>query len=217
MDCMIRTGQTGRSTRGKSRLFSMVAVAGLLLAGANARAACGSFAQATTGKAHPASWDLQSGRAHLTYVEEGLNPIVGLWHVTFTAKGNGSGGPPDGAPIDNAIVTWHNDRTEIMNSDRPAQDGQFCMGVWEEVGKCQYKLNHFAWAGNDTTNAPDGIGKLAGPSHIVEEVTLNPDGKHFTGTFTLDAYDSSNNLATHIVGVIAGTRITTSTTVDDLL
>jgi hypothetical protein len=42
-------------------------------------------------------------------------------------------------------------------------------------------------------------------------------GKHYTGTFTLDAYDPLGNSLAHIVGVIAGTRITLNTTVGDLL
>ncbi len=142
--------------------------------------------------------------------------IVGMWHVTLTAKGNGTDGPPDGAPIDNALVTWHSDGTEIMNSGRPPQDGQFCMGVWKRTGALKYKLNHFAWAGNDTENAPGGIGNAAGPTHIVEEITLCPGGNQYEGAFTLDAYDINGNL-TRIVGVLKATRITIDTTVKDLL
>jgi hypothetical protein len=223
MDCIIRKSETrscGKAAR-KSRLFrgasTLVAVASLLFVAANARASCGSFSQLGAGKpAHPAAWDTQSGRAHLTEIDEPRTSIVGMWHVTFTAQGN-SEGPPDNTPIDNAVVVWHSDRTEIMNSGRPAQDGDFCLGVWEEVGRCHYKLNHFAWAGNDTTNAPGGIGNPAGPTHIVEDVTVSPDGKHYSGTFTLDAYDTSFNPTTHIVGVINGTRITMGTTVNDLM
>ncbi len=177
----------------------------------NGVAECGS-----TGKpAHPAHWEGPSERAQLMLVEEEVAPIVGMWHVTFTAEGNKEG-PPDGTPIDNALVTWHSDKTEIMNSGRPPQDGNFCMGVWEEVGHCKYKLNHFA-GGNDTTNAPGGIGSPTGPTHLREEVTVSPDGKHYTGTFILDAYDTSFNRTAHIVGVLHGTRITMSTTEDDLM
>lgn len=57
------------------------------------------------------------------------DPIVGMWKVAFLAKGNtGLDAPPDGTPIDSAIVQWHADGTEIMNSGRPAQDGNFCLG-----------------------------------------------------------------------------------------
>jgi hypothetical protein len=225
MDCSIRKTETPASAKPawKPRLFrgasTLVAVTGLLLVAASARASCGNFSQAAAGKqAHPASWDTQSGRAHLMEVgeREQRASIVGMWHVTFTAQGN-TPGPPDNTPIDNAIVVWHSDGTEIMNSARPAQDGDFCLGVWEEVGRCKYKLNHFAWLANDTTNAPGGIGSPSGPTHITEEVTVSEDGKQYSGTFTLDAYDTSFNLTTHIVGVIKGTRITMATTVDDLM
>lgn len=91
------------------------------------------------------------------------------------------------------------------------------MGVWEQVGPLKYKLNHYAWGGNDTTNAPTGIGNPTGPTHVTETIDLCADGKHFTGHFTLDAYDPSGNQVAHIVGVLKGTRITLSTTVGDLL
>ena len=45
----------------------------------------------------------------------------------------------------------------------------------------------------------------------------SPDGNHYTGTFTLDAYDTSGNVATHITGVLSATRITMNTKVPDLL
>jgi hypothetical protein len=139
-----------------------------------------------------------------------------MWHVTFTAKGNEQG-PPDGTPIDNALVVWHSDHTEIMASDRPPQDGNFCMGVWEKTGKSKYTLNHIPWLNNDTANAPSGVGNPTGPVRIIENVTLSPDGKHFTGTFILNAHDLSGNLIAHITGVLSGTRVTVNTTVPDLL
>jgi len=220
MDSIIRNTQPCGKPGWESRLFrgafTIVAVVSLLFVAASARASCGSLSQVGAGKpAHPASWSLQSGRAYLTQVNEPMASMVGMWHVTFTAKGN-SEGPPDNTPIDNAIAVWHSDNTEVMNSGRPAQDGDFCLGVWEEVGKCQFKVSHWAWMGNDTTN-PGGVGKPTGPTHIVEEVTLSEDGKKFSGTFTLDAYDTSFNLTTHIVGTLQGTRITLGTTVDELM
>jgi hypothetical protein len=52
---------------------------------------------------------------------------------------------------------------------------------------------------------------------LVGDVTVGPDGKHYSGTFTLDAYDTSFNQTAHRVGVINGTRITMGTTVNDLM
>ncbi len=201
------------------------AVAGLALALTTVPSALAACGQPAT-KGHPASWDVLPGGTQLTMAAFGGNfrnageevdPIVGMWHVTFTAQGNGKEGPPDKTPIDNAIIVWHSDKTEIMNSARPAQDGNFCLGVWESLGGCKYKLSHIAWLSNDTTNAPEGIGKPQGPTHFMEEVMLSEDGKSYSGTFTLDAYDTSFNPVQHIVGVIKGTRITTSTTIEDLM
>jgi hypothetical protein len=167
---------------------------------------------------HRQSWQgsdsLQAGS--LLRVADDSDPIVGMWHVTFTAQGNEIG-PPDGTPIDNSLVTWHSDGTEIMNSIRPPQDGQWCMGIWQKKGKNTYKLNHLAWFGNDTANAPGGIGNPTGPARFFQQITLSADGNHYSGMFTLDAYDTSGTQVAHIVGVIAATRITVNTTVPDLL
>lgn len=200
----------------KTKIMVLAFISACLL-GATANAACGNSSKfgATL---HRQSWQgsdsLQPGS--LMRIAGVGDPIVGMWHATFTAQGN-EVGPPDGVTIDNSLVTWHSDGTELMNSARPPQDGDFCMGVWKKTGSFTYKLNHFAWFANDTANAPTGIGNPTGPTRILEEVTLSPDGKHYTGTFTLDAYDTSGTQVAHIVGVIAATRITLDTTVSDLL
>src|ERR1700723_3223717 len=187
----------------------------------NALAQCGLPAKLV----HPASWHPQDGNMHLMRAalsgaqfhadEQNGAAIVGMWHVTFTAKTMNGASIPE-TVIDNAMVVWHSDKTEIMNSGRPAQDGDFCLGVWEALGGCKYKLSHIAWAGNDTTNAPEGIGMPQGPTHIVEEVMLSEDGKSYSGTFTLTAYNTSFKSVQTIVGVIKGTRVTTSTTIEEL-
>jgi hypothetical protein len=51
------------------------------------------------------------------------------------------------------------------------------MGVWKKAGKNTHKLDYFAWFGNDTTNAPSGIGNPTGPTRIVQQVSVSPDGK----------------------------------------
>jgi hypothetical protein len=196
----------------------MTLALGIILMGAiltaKANAACGSAGKSGAAL-HSQSWqgsETANAASLLLVSDREDERIVGMWHVTFTAEGNtGPEAPPDNTPIDNALVVWHSDKTEIMNSARPPQDGDFCLGVWEKTGKSRYKLNHFAWLANDTTNAPSGIGNPAGPTHIVEDVILSADGNHYVGTFTLDAYDTSNNRVAHIIGVIKGTRITVNT------
>ena len=78
----------------------------------------------------PMSWNLQSRGALPSLLrtafddDEGREPsIVGMWHVIFTAQtANGDAIPGSGQVIDNAVVVWHHDGTEIMNSARSAQD-----------------------------------------------------------------------------------------------
>jgi hypothetical protein len=74
-----------------------------------------------------------------------------------------------------------------------------------QTGASTYVLNHFA-AGWDPTGTT-----LIGPGNIREKVTLGPNGNQFSGTFTVDQYDESNNLLAHLQGTITATRITVTT------
>jgi hypothetical protein len=179
---------------------------------AMAAAQCGT----PTAKLHKQAWRVGDPTALLTQAADPGEAIVGMWHVMFTAEGN-SGGPPDGTPIDNALIVWHSDGTEIMTSMRPPQDGDICMGVWKKVGPGQYRVNHIAWFGNDTTNAPSGIGNPVGPSRIIEKVTVSADGSCLRGTFSLRATDTAGNTTALILGTITGTRVTVETTIPELL
>ena len=67
---------------------------------------------------------------------------------------------------------------------------------------------------NDTNN---GIGEPQSPTRITETVTLGSDCNHFSGTFTLDAYDTTGKTSSIVYRVVTATRVTTSTTVPDLL
>jgi hypothetical protein len=226
----VRAGKASQEENKMKATNKAIAVFNAILFGTAfvsiAGAQCGS---STNTHPAPASWhplDPSPEQAHFALASFGFQTvsdnnaddekIVGMWHVTFTAKGNG-GGPPDGTPIDNAIIVLHSDKTEIMVSSRPPQDGNVCMGVWERTDKCKYLVNHIGWAGYDTTNAPEGIGNPTGPTRIVENIFLSPDGNHFTGRFTLTAHDTSGNETAHIIGDMHGTRVTVHTKVSDLL
>jgi hypothetical protein len=194
--------------------LGLILVAAVLTVTANAQCGSQSGAVLRHQSWQPGGGQYQSGSFLLASETSATDPIVGMWHVTFTAEGN-TAGPPDGTPIDNAIVHWHSDGTEIMNSGRPAQDGNFCLGVWEKVGTSSYLLNHFA-LGNDTENAPSGIGNPAGPTRILEKIFLSADGNSYTGTFSLTAHSTSGTQVARIVGAISATRITVSSTVNQL-
>jgi hypothetical protein len=143
-----------------------------------------------------------------------LEPIAGLYEVTMTAKGNGSMGLPDGALVDHAYSAWHADGNEIMNSGRPAGDGNFCMGTWAQTGSRTYTLSHFmlSWAQSLDPNGVDIDNTFVGPASIQETVTLARDGQSYTGTFVLTQYDTNYNIilpgGIPIKGTVTGTRKT---------
>jgi hypothetical protein len=91
------------------------------------------------------------------------DPIVGFWRVDLISEGNS--GIPDGTVLDAGFTQWHSDGTEILNSSRVPDTGNFCLGVWEKTGTSKYKLNHFGISWN-----PDET--LLGPANIREEITL---------------------------------------------
>ena len=138
---------------------------------------------------------------HLQFValQEDAAPIVGLWKFSFVAEGNAE--IPDGVVIDSGYVTWHADGTEIMNSGRAPMTGSFCMGAWKRVGRV-YKLNHYALSWD-----PSGT-NLVGPANIRERVHVDAGNNSYSGTFTLDQYDTGGNVLVHIQGTVTGERIT---------
>jgi hypothetical protein len=199
----------------------MTAALGMIFLGAllavTASAECGvSGLPQINGKYHKQAWQAGNPAAALVLTGDEQDGIVGMWHATFTGD-HINGSSVDAFPVDNSLVVWHRDHTEIMNSVRPPQDGDFCMGVWERTGQFKYRLNHFAWFGNDTTNAPSGIGNPQGPARVIENITLDPDGDHYEGRFTLIATNVSGKTTVTITGSIKATRITMSTTIKDLL
>jgi hypothetical protein len=185
----------------------------------------GALAQCISTKlVKPSSWQPKMGGVHLMTTafgddrDENSPSIVGMWHAVFTAHSiNGEEIPSPGAVVDNSVVGWHADGTEIMNSSRPAQDGNFCLGVWKKTGRLSYFLNHIPWQGNDPSGGPSGIGNPQGGAQLLEQVTLSPDGDHYSGTFTVTAYDTSGNIEVTATGTLSATRITTGTKFTDLL
>lgn len=209
---------------------------GLAAAGALATAvlAAGSGAQCLTGggsyqKSTPSN---SQPVGHARLIPAGYNngaefepnaAIVGMWHVklvsqTITYFNGGQPLPfPEGIVFDAGYQQWHNDGTEMLNSGgRPPFISSFCMGVWQQVGLRTFKLNHFAISWTFDPNSP--VGTRTGPTSIVEQVTVSPDGKSFTGNFTITDYletdtpgGSSILKQDTISGPITGTRIDVNT------
>ena len=173
-----------------------------------ARADCGSYtstgqrpipALALRPLLRPAAFRL-AGLAVAARDDDNDAAIVGMWKVQFVSEG--TNGIPDGTMIDSAYAQWHSDGTEIMNSGRPPITSSFCLGVWKKTGESTYKLNHFALSWD-----PSGT-VFVGPANIRENVTLNAQGNSFSGTFTIDQFDTNGNTLAHIVGKINAQRVT---------
>ncbi|MDE2294277.1 MAG: hypothetical protein KGL36_02340 [Gammaproteobacteria bacterium] len=138
--------------------------------------------------------------------------IVGLWKFEMLAKSTATNTNPmpDGAVVDFGVTAWHSDHTEIMNSGaRNPADGDFCQGVWKQVGPATFRLNHIAiaWGG----------GSYVGPAQIQFLVTVDPTGNHYAGKFTLTQYVATitpghefdeNAVAVRITGTVTATRLT---------
>lgn len=126
--------------------------------------------------------------------------IVGMWKFEFISQGNLGLGIPDGVVLDSGFQTWHADGTELTNSARPPQDGDFCMGVWA-YDKTGYRLNHYA-LGNNLDGTP------AGPANIRERVTVSRDGNSLSGLFSIDQYDLAGTVVlVHLDGTFSATRV----------
>lgn len=117
--------------------------------------------------------------------------MVGLWKVVYFSGG---------VVVDQAFDAWHSDGTETLNDTPPPATGNVCLGVWSQKGNV-YKLNHPSWTF-------DANGNLNGTAVIRESVTVDSHGNSFSGTFTVDVYDLSNNLLYHVAGTVSGERIT---------
>jgi hypothetical protein len=127
--------------------------------------------------------------------------IVGFWNFTFVSEGNP--GIPDGTVIDAGYVAWHSDGTEFTNSgSRPPMTGNFCMGVWKQTKHSTFKLNHFGLSWDPTGTV------FIGPANIRSEVTVDRGKQSYSGTFTIDQYDTNGNLLAHIAGNVTAQRIT---------
>jgi hypothetical protein len=159
----------------------------------------------------PSAWQPQMGGAHLLKAEFGEPSIAGMWHVVFTGQTMNGGAYTLPNPFDNSVVVWHPDGTEIMNSSRPAQDGNFCLGVWTQTGRLRYFLNHIPWQGNDPMGNPQG------GAQILEKIQLSPDGNSYSGSFSFVAYDTTGKPTLTLTGTLAATRITPATPFGDLL
>jgi hypothetical protein len=148
---------------------------------------------------HPDSTGGLFLKANYVEYDEG---IVGLWEFKWDAA------PPFGP--DYGTQAWHADGTELtFSGGQDPQTGDVCQGVWRQVGKNLYTLNHIAM-GRPAPGAPFGI-----RVHLHFLIKLNLSGTAFSGTFTAKAYgvtaadpfDESNPPLVSGSGTVTATRV----------
>jgi hypothetical protein len=134
----------GRLSRG---ILTTLAIAGLLFAATSARAACGSFSNLGSGSPIKMPMFATAGGEEEAYSNGSQDPIVGLWHVVYTANG---------AVFNETLDQWHSDGTEFENAFLAPAQGNICFGVWKSTGSHSVRLHHIGW----TPRAPE---RLTGP------------------------------------------------------
>ena len=136
--------------------------------------------------------------------------IVGMWNIQFLSHGNTTHNPPipDGAQIDFGYTQWHSDGTELMNSGgHTPVTGNWCMGTWVRSGYFSYELNHWALSYDAASQV------LTTKVNILEQVTLDPSGNEFTGTFTITVFNATTGVQLdRLTGTLAGQRVTVDQT-----
>jgi hypothetical protein len=175
-----------------------------------AAAQCTSFNSSGNGAIQLQLWhgQLRFMQAALLEVKDQNDPIVGFWKAKFVSEG--TSGIPDGTVVDIPFVQWHSDGTEIINSSRVPATQSFCLGVWQRTGRSDYEFNHFALSF-------DTSGSFVGPAQIRENITLDRKSDQYSGTFTIDQYNSSGSLLQEVKGQLTATRITVDITIDQIL
>lgn len=117
--------------------------------------------------------------------------IVGLWNITFTSGGQ---------VVDQGFDVWHSDGTELLNDTPAPATGNICVGIYARTATLAFKLYHPSWTFDDK-------GNLNGTAIIREQVTLDPNGDSFQGTFTVDTYDLAGNHLFNLAGTVSAKRI----------
>jgi hypothetical protein len=117
--------------------------------------------------------------------------IVGLWHVTYTTS--------DNQPFQESFDTWHSDGTEAETANVNPIPGNFCVGVWKQVGS-EIHLHHVGWSF-------DNVGTLVGPFTIDQIDTLGGHGNSYSGHWDFKQYDTDGNVLLELTGTISATRI----------
>jgi hypothetical protein len=131
---------------------------------------------------------------HAAIQPQGNPPtLVGLWDLQFIS---------DGQLVDEGFDQYHDDGTEILNDTPPPATGNVCLGVYAQTGKRTFHLKHPSWI-YDQTNTT-----VIGRATILEDITVDPSGNTFSGSFTIQLRDLTGNpLGPDLTGQLKADRI----------
>ncbi len=177
-------------------VLTTLAVTSLIFAATSARAACGGFSR--LGSVSPIKMPMLVGaeEPEEATANGSRDPIVGLWHVVYTAGG---------AVFNETLDQWHSDGTEFENAFLAPAQGNICFGVWKSTGSHSVRLHHIGW-----TFDPTSTGTANGTFTLDETNTVSKDCNSYTGTFTFQTFDLKGDKGMEVTGTIAATRITVS-------
>jgi len=119
-----------------------------------------------------------------------LGGVQGLWQVNFISGGQ---------TVDMAFEVFHSDGTEMINDITPPAEGNVCLGVYVQTDRTTYKLTHPSWTF-------DASGNLTGTGMFSETINMTNADK-FTGSYTLNYFDTNANPVGTYNGTFTATRI----------
>jgi hypothetical protein len=189
--------QSTKKTGISRGVLTTLAVVSLMFAATSAQAACGSFSK--LGSVSPIKMPMfaAAGGEDEAYANGARDPIVGLWHVVYTAGG---------ATFNETLDQWHSDGTEFENAWLAPEQGNICFGVWKSTGSHSVRLHHVGWTFDPASSTATANGTFT----LDEDNKVSEDGKSYTGTFTFTPFDLKGNPGPAVTGTIAATRITVS-------
>jgi hypothetical protein len=186
----------------RARLFrgslALLAAVCLLILPPSAKAACGSFGAPGLNNSIQLPVIAQAELGFPARIERVDQPIVGLWHVTYTNSA-------DQSTFNDTFDTWHSDGTEFEIAFLAPAGGNVCAGVWRQTGLRSVTLHHVGWLFNPATPTATATNIFT----LDENVTVARDGASYSGSFTFKIWNLDGTpTKVEVQGTIAATRIT---------
>jgi len=174
--------------------LALLAALGLFILPTCANAACGSFGAAGLKTSIKLPMITQAELGSPVFSQ----PIVGLWHVTYT---NGA----DQSLFNDTFDTWHSDGTEFESAFLAPLGGNVCVGVWRQTGLRTVTLHHVGWLFDPSTPAATATNTFT----LDEEIKVAANGASYSGSFTFKVWNLDGTpTPVEVQGTIAATRIT---------